>query len=437
MKKAIIAALIVIPSFVWAQEPWSLEQCIEHALQNNLRVKQQELNVKSSESELKRSRESLLPTLNLTGNHSYSKYPFADSSNWFRSTSLSLSSSVTLFDGLQNVNTIKQNQYDLKASYANIEKIKNDIALAVASSYLQILYQLELVEVSKKQLSLTQMQVDRTKKLYEAGSIPEGTLLEVEALQASDELQLVNALNQLDIAYLNLTQLLEIKNPEGFGIQKPILPEVDSTTLVLNAREIYFNAETRMPQIIGSQFGVNSAEVGLKKAKGLYLPDLSLNASLGSNASKLYTDNPLLTPDPFFTQIKNNANASVGLSLRIPIFNGGSTKNRVTLAKISLDRARLNLETEKNSLYKDIQQATADAVAAQKRQKAAYKNKVANEESLRYSENKFNVGLITAFDYTTARNKYSKAETDLLQAKYEFLFKLKILDFYKGVPLKL
>ena len=137
------------------------------------------------------------------------------------------------------------------------------------------------------------------------------------------------------------------------------------------------------------------------------------------------------------TTIKNNANASVGLSLSIPIFNGGLNKSRVTSAKISLDRARLNLETEKNTLYKDIQQATADAVASQKRQKAAYKNKVANEESLRYSENKFNVGLITAFDYTTARNKYSKAETDLLQAKYEFLFKLKILDFYKGVPLKL
>jgi len=437
MKKAIIAALIVIPSFVWAQEPWSLEQCVEYALQNNLQVKQQELNVRSSESELRRSKESLFPTLDLSGNHSYSNYPNADTSMWLQNTNFSLSSKVTLFDGLQNVNTIKQNSYNLKASYANIEKIKNDIALAVASSYLQILYQLELVEVSKKQLSLTQMQVDRTKKLYEAGSIPEGTLLEVEALQASDELQLVNALNQLDIAYLSLTQLLEIKNPEGFGIQKPVLPEVDSTTLVLNARDIYSSAETRMPQILGSQLGVNSAEVGLKLAKGLYSPQLSLGASLKSDASKLFTDIPLLQADPFATQIEKNVNASVGLSLTVPIFNGGLIKSKVASAKISLDRARLNLETEKNTLYKDIQQATADAVASQKRQKAAYKNKVANEESLRYSENKFNVGLITAFDYTTARNKYSKAETDLLQAKYEFLFKLKILDFYKGIPLKL
>ena len=437
MKKAIIAALIVIPSFVWAQEPWSLEQCVEYALQNNLQVKQQELSAKLSENIYKSSKQNLLPTLGFSGSHSYSKYILADTSYWIQGNNLSLSTSVTLFDGLQNVNSIKKSNFDLKASYANIEKIKNDIALAVASSYLQILYQLELVEVSKKQLNLTQMQVERTKKLYEAGSIPEGTLLEVEALQASDELQLVNALNQLDIAYLNLTQLLEIKNPEGFGIQKPILPEVDSTTLVLSAREIFSNAEMRMPQIIGSQLNVNSAEVGLIVAKGMYMPQLSLSAEIGTRANKVLTESPLFNKKSFENQLNDNANVSAMLTLSIPIFSKGTIKREVNNAIISLDRARLNLETEKNTLYKDIQQATADAVASQKRQKAAYKNKVANEESLRYSENKFNVGLITAFDYTTARNKYSKAENDLLQAKYEFLFKLKILDFYKGIPLKL
>ncbi|HPG99442.1 MAG TPA: TolC family protein [Tenuifilaceae bacterium] len=197
-------------------------------------------------------------------------------------------------------------------------------------------------------------------------------------------------------------------------------------------------AQQTMPQILGSQYKVQSSEMGLKIAKGANYPRLTLSGSYSSGAqSYLNNDNPLLTSDPFFTQIKDNASTSVGLSLGIPIFNGGSTRYRVSTARISLDNARLTLENEKNILYKDIQQAYADAIAAQKKHKASQKSKMASEESFRYTENKFNLGLLPAIDYTTARNNLAKAETDLLQAKYELVFKTKILDFYKGVPLSL
>lgn len=444
MKRALIAILILLPTVLWAQEPWSLEQCIQYALQNNLQIKQQELAVKTSEGQLRQSKLSTLPNLNFSGNHAYSfgrvtNYKTNEKENEnSQSTSFSLNSSLNLFDGFQLYNTLKQDKFNLQASTLDVDKIKNNTALLVASAYLQILYQLEVVDVSKKQVEQSKMQVDRTTKLYKAGSVPEGTLLEVEALLASDELQLINAQSQLELNYLSLAQLLEIKNPSEFSIVKPLIPDADSTIMLLTPVEIFNSAELSMPQIQSSQYRVKSAEMGLKVAKGLYYPSLTLNASYNTGAQRyINSNNPLLTSDPFFTQIKDNATTTVALGLSIPIFNRGNNQFRVSSAKISLDNAQLNLETEKNTLYKDIQQAYTDAVGAQKKLSANLKNKLANEEAFHYSENKFNVGLINAFDYITAKNNFSKAETNLLQAKYELVFKYKILDFYKGVPLKL
>ncbi|HQM05108.1 MAG TPA: TolC family protein [Tenuifilaceae bacterium] len=446
MKKIVLFALAmeVLSGMAQAQDPWALEQCIQYANENNLQIKMGELSVNMSKDKLLQSKLSIYPSANLNANHAYS---FGRVTNYItnqkesrntQSTSFSFSSSMPLFEGFQLTNTKKQSNYDLLASIQDVETVKNNIALSVASAYLQILYQQELVEVAQRQVEQSEMQVKRTALLVNAGSLPEGNLYEVEALLASDELQLVNSRNQLDLAYLNLTQLLEIKDVENFRIAKPNISEVDSIAVIQNPQEIFTVAQQTMPQILGSQYKVQSSEMGLKIAKGANYPRLTLSGSYSSGAqSYLNNDNPLLTSDPFFTQIKDNASTSVGLSLGIPIFNGGSTRYRVSTARISLDNARLTLENEKNILYKDIQQAYADAIAAQKKHKASQKSKMASEESFRYTENKFNLGLLPAIDYTTARNNLAKAETDLLQAKYELVFKTKILDFYKGVPLSL
>lgn len=446
MKKTLLTILVlsVIISTVFSQETWTLERCIEYALANNIQVKQQELNVKVNEVNLLQSKMEVLPTININGNHSYS---FGLVTNYITNTkeslntqasSFSISTGMPIFNGFQLTNTRKQNQFDLKASVADVDRVKNNIALTIASLYLQILYQQELVEIAKRQFELSKMQLARTKVLVSAGSLPEGNLYEVEALVASDELQLVNTQNQLNLSYLNLTQLLELKSPEGFQIAKPLIPAVDSVKLMSeNLAQIFSTAEVIMPQIQSAKYKLQSSEVGLKIAKGGLLPRLSLGANYNSGAQYRIQDNYDFTGDPFFTQIKNNASKSIGLSLSIPIFNGLSARSRVSTARIGLMNAQLALESERNALYKEIQQAYADAIAAEKKLQASLKSKTASEESFRYTQNKFNVGLVTALDFTSAKNKLAQAETDLLQAKYELIFKTKILEFYKGLPLKL
>ena len=446
MKKTLLTILVlsVIISTVFSQETWTLERCIEYALANNIQVKQQELNVKVNEVNLLQSKMEVLPTININGNHSYS---FGLVTNYITNTkeslntqasSFSISTGMPIFNGFQLTNTRKQNQFDLKASVADVDRVKNNIALTIASLYLQILYQQELVEIAKRQFELSKMQLARTKVLVSAGSLPEGNLYEVEALVASDELQLVNTQNQLNLSYLNLTQLLELKSPEGFQIAKPLIPAVDSVKLMSeNPAQIFSTAEVIMPQIQSAKYKLQSSEVGLKIAKGGLLPRLSLGANYNSGAQYRIQDNYDFTGDPFFTQIKNNASKSIGLSLSIPIFNGLSARSRVSTARIGLMNAQLALESERNALYKEIQQAYADAIAAEKKLQASLKSKTASEESFRYTQNKFNVGLVTALDFTSAKNKLAQAETDLLQAKYELIFKTKILEFYKGLPLKL
>ncbi len=418
-----------------AQETWSLEQCIKHAFDNNIQIKQQMLNIKAGEGKLFASKMGALPSLNASAEHSY-RFGNDSSKTHSQSNDFSIYSSVSLFSGLETFNTIKKNKFDLLATLSDADKVKNNIALSIASAYLQILYSEELVATSSRQVELSKMQVDRTTVLVKAGSLPEGNLLEIEAQLAGDELQLVNAQNQRDLAYLSLTQFLDIKTPEGFKIQKPNLDSFETKLADLSPNGIFESAQQIMPQIIGTTYRVSSAEKGLNIAKGGYYPSLSLNARFGSNYFH-YLNLPLKPSDPFGDQLKNQAYTSLGFSLSVPIFNGWRVRTNITNARISLDRSKLDLENEKNILYKDIQQAYTDAIAAQKKLKATQKSLIALTEAFRYSEQKFTVGMVTSVEYTTAKTKLSKAETDLLQAKYELVFKSKILEFYKGIPLSL
>ncbi len=452
----LISLLFLLSVFkVMAQEEWSLEKCIKYAFDNNIQIKQQALNVKMSEGKLFQSKMVVLPNLNASANQSYT-YGRAVTdqnsvSNDMANTYASLSSSLTLFDGFQKISSIQQNKLDLLASTSDVEKIKNNVALNVASAYLQILFSEDLVASATQQVDLSKMQVERTNVLVKAGSLPEGNLLEIEAQLASDEVQLVNAQNQLDIANLNITQLLEIKSPEGFKIQKPLIGDGFEDRIVsLSTNDVFQTALLSMPQILGANYRVSYAEKGLKIAKAYQYPTLTLNGSYSSRAQKFlkdyyYDPNPtdgipesVLYKDPaLFNQLKDKASFTFGFNLAIPIFNGWQVRNGISTAKISLDRNRLSLENEKNVLYKEIQQAYTDALAAKKKFKASQKSLIALTEAFRYSEQKFTVGMVTSVDYTTAKTKLSKAETDLLQAKYELIFKSKILEFYKGIPLSL
>jgi outer membrane protein len=428
---------LAISHATYSQKHWSLEQCINYALENNIQLKQQELNVKVNENQLTRAKFSSFPNLNANGEHNYS---FVRNTNIDRkdiqSTNMSVSSQVTLFNGFQILNTQRQEAINLMASLSDVEKVKNSIALNISAAYLQILFSQELLATAIKQKELTELQIKRTSQLVKAGSLPEGNLLEIEAQLASDELQVVNTQNQLDISYLTLTQILDLKTPEGFAIEQPNLVNFDEKVPADSPSNVFEIAQNSLPQIKSATLRAQSAEKGVLIAKGGRSPRLSLGASFGTGAQKILSSNNG-TSNPFWDQIKDNANTNVGFSLSVPIFNGWQVKTNISNSVISLQNAKYNLELEKNFLYKDIQQAYSDAMAALKKFKASEKNVVALEEAFRYAEQRFNVGLVNSLDYTTSKTRLAKAQGDLLSAKYEFIFKSKILDFYRGNPLRL
>ncbi|MBN2521398.1 MAG: TolC family protein [Bacteroidales bacterium] len=460
-KRTLLKLSLIIVSFcLYSQDnKWSLEKCIGYALEYNIQIKQYELNSKYYENNYRQSKTATLPNLNFNADHSYSfgkaldysVYEYKDQT--IQSNSFRLSSSVPLFQGLQNKNTIEKNNFDLLASIQDVEQIKNNVSLTIASAFLNILFNKELVTIAREQLALTNLQVERTSKLAEAGSVALGKLLEIQAQAAGEELKLINAQNQLDISYLTLMQLLELDSITNFEVENP--KNLTITEYIYDSLSIYniYNQSVLvLPQIKSAGYKLKSSEKQLSIAKGGISPSLSLTASYGSRYSDAVERNvigdngqPLLDENlqsvmenyPFPDQLKDYASTSIAFNLRVPIFNGYLTKTNIENAKIGILNSELELQNQKNQLFKEIQQAYADAIAANKKYLATEKALVAMKESFRYTQEKFEVGLINTVDYNAAKNQLAQTESELLQAKYEYIFKTKILDFYRGIPIKL
>lgn len=457
-RASLLAAMLQLLSLpVFSQESvdtvktpvkWTLEQCVQYALENNLSIKSQAMGLKIQENTLNASKYGLLPTIEASGSQSISNGRALDQTTYqfsnqtVKGNNVSLSGSMVLFAGLQRQNNIKKNKLDLMAGLQDFEKLKNDISLNIAAAFLQILFNQELTKVAEDQLSLTRQQVDQTKKLVDAGKVVIGNLLEIQSQEASEELQLVNAQNNLQMSKLTLSQYLDIRDTL-FDIAVPNLDSVQIVSLNSQSQDIFPGAEKRMPEIKSAEFKMESAQKSIAIAKGGYIPQLSLNVSYGSGYSdirervKLVNGVPVSEKYPFFDQMKDNVSLGVYLNLSIPIFSGMSNHYNVSTARANFQRAKINLDIEKNTLYKNIQQAYADAVASYRQYVSSKKSVTTMQESYTYTQNKFNLGLINSIDYNTAKNKLTKAQSDLLQAKYEYIFKTKILDFYRGMPIKL
>jgi len=425
-----------------SQEPWSLEQCIVYAHENNIRIKQQTLNTEYSKNNLEQSKMERLPSLNGSGSYGATfgqgidpiTYEFKNQT--VQSINMSLNSSVTLFGGFQKANTIRQNEFNLQASLQDLEKLKNDIALNIAAAYLQILFNSELLDVAKAQLEITRLQVERTNVLVNAGSLAKGGLLEIQSQQASEELQVVNFENDLILSYLNLTQFLDLESAEGFSIVIPVLSDIEENELLFGVNMVYAEAVAALPQIKSAEYKFNAAESGLDIAKGSRIPQLRLSASYGSGYSDIRTriDNSTY---PMNEQLRDNASASLFLSLSVPIFNNYQIRNGIKNSRLNLSSTELELSNTKNLLYKEIQQAYADALGALKKYRATEKALVSMEESFKYTQEKYQVGLVNAVDFNVAKNQLTRTQSDLLQAKYNYIFKTNILNFYRGEPIKI
>jgi len=469
MKKICLFLLALIFSFTaFSQETWSLSECIDYAIKNNIQIKMQELNAEYNENLLKQSKANILPNLNFGASQAYSfgwsNDPFTNvfSPSNTQTLNLSLTSSVTLFNGFQNINTIKQNEYKVKSSLANIQKIKNDISLNIAAAFLQILFNKELLQIAENNAEISKLQLNNTTVLVNSGSLAEGSLLEVEAQVALDQLDIVNTQNIIKTSYLTLAQFLELDSLNNFEIEFPELSEPD-TNIILPLIDVVYNEAIGLPQIEAAQYDLLSAEKALSVAKGGLSPTLTLSGSVGTGYSDvrkhyesefdglkaygivLTTGDSVYVPAfktieteyPFSDQLKDNKSEYVALNLQIPIFNKYYTKTNISNSKINIENSKLQLEYVKNQLYKDIQQAHNDVYSSLSKYKASKKAVVAMQKSFDYTEKKYEAGLITTLEFNTSKNNLIKSQSDLLQAKYEYIFKLNILNFYRGIPLSI
>jgi outer membrane protein len=439
MKKILILIFICLLSsggVIFSQNKvWSLEECIKYSIENNIQIKQQAIQTQIQKNSLDLSKTQLLPTLNGQAQYSYSYgHALSQTSYQFFSSVKSdyfyLGGTMPIFNGLQYYNAIQKNKYQVLASQQDLQDISDNVALNVALAYLQILLNKELVTANQNQLDISLQQIEKTRRMVDAGSVAKGNLLEIESQAAQEELSLITQKNLLETSVLILTQLLELKTPTGFEI---IVPEinVDPNAIVSgNIDDIYAIAEKNRPEIKSSELKLKASEYTLKMAKGGRSPVLSLNYS----ASSQYTSS---SPDNFSTQFKNFKNEGAGLTLNIPILNGWQVNKNISNSKLNVETSKYALEGTQKQLYKNIQQAYTDAVAALKKFNVSLKAIASTEESFRYTEQKFNVGMVTPVDYNAAKTLLLKAQSDMTQAKYEFIFKTKVLDFYKGIPLTL
>jgi outer membrane protein len=447
MKKILIlifACLLISQGLVFSQTKiWSLEDCIRYAIENNIQIKQQAVQTEVQKNSLALSKLGLLPSLNGSASYNYSFGRALDQNTYqffnrtLQTDNLYVGGSAPVFNGLQNYNSIQKNKYLVLASEEDLKNISDNVALNVALVYLQVLLNKELATANENQLNTTLQQIEKTRKQVDAGSIAKGNLLQIEAQAAQEELSLITTQNQVETSVLTLTQLLEIKTPSGFEIVAPEI-NVDPNSIVSgNIDEIYQIAVGGRPEVKSSELNLTASQYNLKVAKGGRSPKLSLVYSLNSGYTYISNLPEPLTNDPFKDQIKNNRNSGVGLSLNIPILNGWQVNKNIANSKLNVENSQFALEGTKKQLYKNIQQAYTDAVAALKKLNVSIKAIASSEESFRYTEQKFNLGMVTSVDYNASKTQLLKAQSDMAQAKYEFIFKTKVLDFYKGLPLTL
>ena len=436
INKLIFAVAVVISMPTMSQSrQWSLRDCIDYAMDHNLTVKQQDDTRQQREIDLSTSRNSRLPSLSGSASQNFSFGRSLTSENSYAntntsSTSFSLGTEVPLFTGFQIPNRIKLNQLNLKASMADMEKAKNDIKMQVAAAYVDILYDIEIANVAKRQISIDSMQVKRLSIMLENAKASEAEVSQQKSTLAQDHLTFVQADNNYRLAILTLTQLLELPSPEGFSI---VVPEISvEQTLLSTPDEVYAAAVAIKPEIQAEQYRLQGTDNSIKIAKSSLYPSLSFSASLGSNYYKTSGYNT----ESFSKQLKNNFNQYVGLSLSVPIFNRFETRNNIQSSKIAQHTQQLQLDITKKSLYKEIQQVYYSAVAARSKYESSNTAMKSSEDAFKLMSAKYENGKANITEFNEAKNSYLKSQSDCVQAKFEYLYRTKMLDFYKGSELK-
>ncbi len=451
---------------------WTLQECVDYALDNNITVKQNEYDISIAEVDKKDAIGNYLPTFNINGNHSWNSGLNTDIATGLnvnqttQTTSGGLSSGILIYGGLQNLNALRRSELNILANRYQLDKIKDDISLFVINAYLDVLFGKEAVNVAIPQVEISREQLRRTSQLVEAGTIPKGDLLDIQATLANDEQNLIITQNNVRISLLSLAQLLQLEDFNNFEVAETEISTLPLVNLAdYSVDKIYEKALENRYEIKIAETNIELAESDIKLAKGGLQPTLSgfYNWNSGySNrnqiiGSEIDPDNPFRVigqvegsgdnvlsenfrpitggPDSFSDQFFDlNKRSSFGLSLRIPILNGFRVSNNVKRAKIRYDQRQYALDQEELDLQKIIYTVYTDAIGALKLYEATQISVDAQNESFRYAQEKFDVGVLNSFDFSQIKNRLVKAESDYLRAKYDFIFKVKLLEFYYGLP---
>ena len=438
MKKVFILALLVflVNLDLLAQEKqWSLRDCCDHAVANNISVKQKAKDVEKQGYTLSTALNSRLPNLSGTASQNFSFgrgltedniYANTNTSN----TSLQLQTSVPIFTGFQIPENIKLNRLNLEAATADLEKAKNDIRMEVAKAYVQILYDQEISAVAHRQVAIDSMQVARLEAFVENGKASEAELSRQKATMANSQLTATQADNNTRLAVLTLTQLLELTTPEGFQIVSPTedeLMHIADLSLTL-PDQIYQEALSVKPEIRSQELRLKGAEHSINIAKAGHYPKLNFSAGLGTN----YYTTSGFPSNSFGEQVKNNFSQFIGLNLSIPIFDRFSVRNSVRSAKVDRENRQLTLDNTKKTLYKEIQQVYYNALNAQAKESSSRQAVISSKDAFELTQAKYENGKANITEFNEAKNTYLKSESDLVQARYEHLYQRALLDFYRG-----
>jgi outer membrane protein len=431
------SALLVALSFsqkIKAQEVISIQQAVENTLKNNLNIKQAAFNAALSEENVRQSKNALLPTLSggidqsmRWGRSQVTSGLFLNTQNY--SVSPSLSANVLVFGGGAQLNQIRQNKLLLASDQTNVEKVKNDLILQVVTAYLQVLNNEDQVKATKQQLDVANSTLKREQALLDVGNKTLADISQAKSQAATAELNLTNAQNQLTISYLTLGQLMEIQPPMTFKVQAPLVSEMNNVQSNYIPTDIYNQALNTFPDIKLANLNTKAAEKAIDVAKGNYYPRVTFGGGLGSFYQYQFS---IPGNHPFFTQLSDNFAQSVNMSISIPIFNGFTTRSSVRKAKIVFQQRITDERLAKNNLIKVINQAVADLNAAQSRYSSTQNAFQAQKDAFYVIDQRYNVGLVNSLDYSTAQTNRNKAEIDFILAKYDLLFRAKVIDYYLG-----
>lgn len=431
-----------------ATKNWTLQACISHAIQNNISVKGAELDKELTEINQRGALGSFLPSVGANANHSWNvgltlneiEGNLRNQTTQF--SSFSLNSNIVIYNGLQNQNRYRRAQMAKIAADYQLNKIQEDIALNVANSYLQILFNKENVKIQQQQLLANELQLKRSEELVKGGRIPEGDLLNLKATVAQNKQQLIVAENNLYISKLSLAQLLLLDNPTAFDIALVDYDVENSSILLQTPSSIFEKAKQERIEIKIAQANTDLAQKDITIAKGAMMPTLSGFYSFNTRIS--YADVPIFenntlvaitSPPPFTDQFRDNKGHSFGLSLNIPIFNGFTTRNNIDRSKVAFERAKLNAKQAEINLERTIHTAYSDTQAALKSYEASEETLKARQEALRYAKERYEAGMSNSFDLNQAQTLLNQSQADVIKAKYDYLFRLKILELYFGIKL--